>query len=93
MELLQLGEGLRRQARIEPHRSLSFRDCFEIVSPKMEPSFHGILLRLASPFTIRTRPDATQSGTKEKVTLSHVIFFSLQSSNCFYWGICLEGGP
>ncbi|KAM9801455.1 guanylate cyclase soluble subunit alpha-2 [Neosynchiropus ocellatus] len=67
MELLQLGEGLRRQARIEPHRSLSFRDCFEIVSPKMEPSFQRILLRLASPFTIRTRPDTTQSGTKEKV--------------------------
>ncbi|XP_071781879.1 guanylate cyclase soluble subunit alpha-2 [Centroberyx gerrardi] len=67
MELLQLGEGLRRQARIEPHRSLSFRDCFEIVSPKMQPSFQGILLRLASPFTIRTRPDSTQAGTKEKV--------------------------
>ncbi|XP_026154306.1 guanylate cyclase soluble subunit alpha-2 isoform X2 [Mastacembelus armatus] len=67
MELLQLGEGLRRQARIEPHRSLLFRDCFEIVSPKMEPSFHGILLRLASPFTIRTRPETTQGGTKEKV--------------------------
>ncbi|XP_071371991.1 guanylate cyclase soluble subunit alpha-2 [Centroberyx affinis] len=67
MELLQLGEGLRRQARIEPHRSLSFRDCFEIVSPKMQPSFQGILLRLASPFTIRTRPDCTQAGTKEKV--------------------------
>ncbi|XP_075905960.1 guanylate cyclase soluble subunit alpha-2 [Nelusetta ayraudi] len=67
MELLQLGEGLRRQARIDPHRSLSFRDCFEIVSPKMEPSFQGILLRLASPFTIRTRPDTTQAGTKEKV--------------------------
>lgn len=67
MELLQLGEGLRRQARIEPHRSLSFRDCFEIVSPKMDPSFKGILLRLASPFTIRTRPDSTQAGTKEKV--------------------------
>ncbi|KAM9733330.1 guanylate cyclase soluble subunit alpha-2 [Menidia menidia] len=67
MELLQLGEGLRKQTRIEPHRSLSFRDCFEIVSPKMEPSFQGILLRLASPFTIRTRPDTTQTGTKEKV--------------------------
>lgn len=67
MELLQLGEGLRRQARMDPHRGLSFRDCFEIVSPKMEPSFRGILLRLASPFTIRTRPDPTQAGTKEKV--------------------------
>lgn len=72
MELLQLGEGLRRQARIEPHRSLSFRDCFEIVSPKMEPSFRGILLRLASPFTIRTRPDNTQTGTKEKVKISYL---------------------
>lgn len=70
MELLQLGEGLRRQARIEPHRTLSFRECFEIVSPKMEPSFQGILLRLASPFTIRTRPDTTQTGTKEKVKIS-----------------------
>ncbi|KAJ3591039.1 hypothetical protein NHX12_008986 [Muraenolepis orangiensis] len=71
MELLQLGEGLRKQARIDPLRSLSFRDCFEIVSPKMEPSFQGILLRLASPFTIRTRSDATQAatlaGTKEKL--------------------------
>lgn len=69
MELLQLGEGLRRQARIDPHRSVLFRECFEIISPKMEPSFQGILLRLASPFTIRTRPDATQAGTKEKVQL------------------------
>ncbi|KAM8904874.1 guanylate cyclase soluble subunit alpha-2 [Spinachia spinachia] len=67
MELLQLGEGLRKQARIEPHRILLFRDFFEIVSPRMEPSFKGILLRLASPFTIRTKPDTTQSGTNEKV--------------------------
>ncbi|CAL8372722.1 unnamed protein product [Gadus morhua 'NCC'] len=67
MEVLQLGEGLRRQARIEPLRSFCFKDCFEIVSPKIEPSFKGILVRLASPFTIRTRPDSTQSGTKEKV--------------------------
>ncbi|XP_061781841.1 guanylate cyclase soluble subunit alpha-2 [Nerophis lumbriciformis] len=67
MELLQLGEGLRKQARLEPHRSLSFRDCFEIVSPKMELSFQRILLSLASPFTIHTKPDATQVGNKEKV--------------------------
>ncbi|CAB1348180.1 unnamed protein product, partial [Coregonus sp. 'balchen'] len=66
MELLQLGEGLRRQARIEPHRTLSFRDCFEIISPRIQPTFQAILLRLASPFTIRTRPDSSQSGTKEK---------------------------
>uniref|UniRef100_A0A4W5KNL7 guanylate cyclase n=1 Tax=Hucho hucho TaxID=62062 RepID=A0A4W5KNL7_9TELE len=52
MELLQLGEGLRRQARIEPHRTLSFRDCFEIISPRIQPTFQAILLRLASPFTI-----------------------------------------
>ncbi|XP_029571964.1 guanylate cyclase soluble subunit alpha-2 [Salmo trutta] len=67
MELLQLGEGLRRQARIEPHRTFSFRDCFEIISPRIPPTFQAILLRLASPFTIRTRPDCSQSGTKEKV--------------------------
>ncbi|KAL0973437.1 hypothetical protein UPYG_G00203620 [Umbra pygmaea] len=67
MELLQLGEGLRRQVRIEPHRTLSFRDFFEIISPRIQPTFQAILLRLASPFTIRTRPDYSQSGTKEKV--------------------------
>lgn len=72
MELLQLGEGLRRQTRVDPYRSLFFRDCFEIVSPRIEPSFQGILLRLASPFTIRTRPDASQAGTKEKVRTSHL---------------------
>lgn len=72
MELLQLGEGLRKQTRIETYRSLSFRDCFEIVSPKMDPSFQGILLRLASPFTIRTRPDTTQADIKEKVKLSYM---------------------
>lgn len=85
MELLQLGEGLRRQARIELHRTLSFRDCFEIVSPKMEPSFQGILLRLASPFTIRTRPDTTQTGTKEKVNMyfrtNEVLHFTIRHSN------------
>uniref|UniRef100_A0A8C6TZA8 guanylate cyclase n=1 Tax=Neogobius melanostomus TaxID=47308 RepID=A0A8C6TZA8_9GOBI len=67
-------EGLRKQARIESHRTLSFKDCFEIVSPKMEPSFKGILLRLASPFTIRTKPDSAQTGPKEKVGSCSLMF-------------------
>ncbi|XP_061072142.1 guanylate cyclase soluble subunit alpha-2 isoform X2 [Conger conger] len=67
MAILQLGEGLRKQAKCEPHRTLNFRDCFEIVSPRIACSFQAILLRLSTPFTIRTRPDNTGLDTKEKV--------------------------
>uniref|UniRef100_A0A674AR10 guanylate cyclase n=1 Tax=Salmo trutta TaxID=8032 RepID=A0A674AR10_SALTR len=67
MELLQLGEGLRRQARIEPHRTFSFRDCFEIISPRIPPTFQAILLRLASPFTIRTRWNNTTTCLSQLV--------------------------
>ncbi|KAI1893937.1 hypothetical protein AGOR_G00128790 [Albula goreensis] len=67
MVILQLGEGLRKQAKCDPHRTLNFRDCFEIVSPRIACSFQAILLRLSTPFTIRTRPDNTGLDTKEKV--------------------------
>ncbi|XP_064157709.1 guanylate cyclase soluble subunit alpha-2 [Anguilla rostrata] len=67
MAILQLGEGLRKQTKCEPHRTLNFRDCFEIVSPRIACSFQAILLRLSTPFTIRTRPDNTGLDTKEKV--------------------------
>nr|XP_023648214.1 guanylate cyclase soluble subunit alpha-2 [Paramormyrops kingsleyae] len=67
MSVLQLGEGLRRQARCEPHRTLHFADCFEVVSPRIACTFQGILLRLSTPFTIRTRPEGGSTGTKEKV--------------------------
>ncbi|MBN3309528.1 GCYA2 cyclase, partial [Amia calva] len=67
MAVLQLGEGLRKQVKCEVHRTLSFRDCFEIVSPKIACTFQGILLRLSSPFVIRTRPNTPGLGTKEKV--------------------------
>ncbi|KAJ8410815.1 hypothetical protein AAFF_G00187720 [Aldrovandia affinis] len=67
MAILQLGEGLRKQAKCEPHRTLNFADCFEIVSPRIAYSFQAILLRLSTPFTIRTRPDNTGLDTKEKV--------------------------
>ncbi|KAL4646952.1 guanylate cyclase soluble subunit alpha-2 [Arapaima gigas] len=67
MTVVQLGEGLRRQTRCEVYRVLSFGDCFEIVSPRIPCTFQGILLRLSTPFTIRTRPDGTGLDTKDKV--------------------------
>lgn len=75
MAILQLGEGLRKQAKCEPHRTLNFRDCFEIVSPRIACSFQAILLRLYTPFTIRTRPDNTGLDTKEKVSEGPVFLF------------------
>ncbi|KAJ8343165.1 hypothetical protein SKAU_G00304940 [Synaphobranchus kaupii] len=67
LAVLQLGEGLRKQAKCEPNRTPNFRDCFEIVSPRIACTFQAILLRLSTPFTIRTRPDNTGLDTKEKV--------------------------
>ncbi|XP_062408445.1 guanylate cyclase soluble subunit alpha-2 [Sardina pilchardus] len=67
MEVLQLGEGLRKQAKCEPHRTPNFREHFEIVSPRIPCTFQSILLRLATPFTIRTRPEAGGLDGREKV--------------------------
>ncbi|XP_028818788.1 guanylate cyclase soluble subunit alpha-2 [Denticeps clupeoides] len=67
MEVLQLGEGLRKQAKCEPHRTPNFRDYFEILSPRIPCSFQSILLRLATPFTIRTRPESGGADSREKV--------------------------
>ncbi|XP_030633643.1 guanylate cyclase soluble subunit alpha-2 [Chanos chanos] len=68
MELLQLGEGLRKQAKNETqHRNPKFSDCFEILSPRIHCTFQNILLRLSTPFTIRTRPDASSLEAREKV--------------------------
>lgn len=68
MEVLQLGEGLRKQAKCEPHRTPNFRDHFEIVSPRIPCTFQSILLRLATPFTIRTRPEGGGLDGREKVS-------------------------
>uniref|UniRef100_W5K8D2 guanylate cyclase n=1 Tax=Astyanax mexicanus TaxID=7994 RepID=W5K8D2_ASTMX len=69
MEVLQVGEGLRQvgEGLRKPHRTLSFSDSFQLVSPRIPCSFQNILLRLATPFTIRTRPDASTLDSKEKV--------------------------
>ncbi|XP_058884497.1 guanylate cyclase soluble subunit alpha-2-like isoform X2 [Acipenser ruthenus] len=67
LAILQLGEGLRKHIKCEAHRTLNFRDCFEIVSPKIVCTFQGILLRLSMPFVIRTRPDTSGLGYQEKV--------------------------
>ncbi|XP_072528107.1 guanylate cyclase soluble subunit alpha-2, partial [Salminus brasiliensis] len=69
MEVLQVGEGLRQvgEGLRKPHRTLSFSDSFQLVSPRIPCSFQNILLRLATPFTIRTRPDSSMLDSKEKV--------------------------
>ncbi|XP_066535668.1 guanylate cyclase soluble subunit alpha-2 [Hoplias malabaricus] len=69
MEVLQVGEGLRQvgEGLRKPHRTLSFSDSFQIVSPRIPCSFQNILQRLATPFTIRTRPDSSMLDGKEKV--------------------------
>ncbi|XP_029111581.1 guanylate cyclase soluble subunit alpha-2 isoform X2 [Scleropages formosus] len=67
MAVLQLGEGLRRQTKCDAHRTLNFGDCFEIVSPRIPCTFQCILLRLSTPFTIRTRPDGAGLDTQDKV--------------------------
>ncbi|XP_041114727.1 guanylate cyclase soluble subunit alpha-2 isoform X2 [Polyodon spathula] len=67
LAILQLGEGLRKHIKCEAHRTLNFRDCFEIVSPKIVCTFQGILLRLSMPFVIRTRPDTSGLAYQEKV--------------------------
>uniref|UniRef100_A0A671MPD9 guanylate cyclase n=1 Tax=Sinocyclocheilus anshuiensis TaxID=1608454 RepID=A0A671MPD9_9TELE len=67
MEVLQVGEGLRKQAKSDQHRTLTFSNSFELVSPRIPCSFQNILLRLSTPFTIRTRPDGSALDSREKV--------------------------
>lgn len=69
MEVLQVGAGLKQvgEGLRKPHWTLSFSDSFQLVSPRIPCSFQNILLRLSTPFTIRTRPDPTVLENKEKV--------------------------
>ncbi|GAB5577034.1 guanylate cyclase soluble subunit alpha-1 [Prionailurus iriomotensis] len=67
MSVLQLGEGLRKQLRCDTHKVLRFEDCFEIVSPKVSAAFERVLLRLSTPFVIRTKPEASGTENKDKV--------------------------
>uniref|UniRef100_A0A667GS97 Guanylate cyclase soluble subunit alpha-2 n=1 Tax=Lynx canadensis TaxID=61383 RepID=A0A667GS97_LYNCA len=66
MSVLQLGEGLRKQLRCDSHKVLRFEDCFEIVSPKVSAAFERVLLRLSTPFVIRTKPEASGTENKDK---------------------------
>lgn len=68
MLVLQLGEGLRKQLRCDTHKVLKFEDCFEIVSPKVNATFERVLLRLSTPFVIRTKPEASGTENKDKVS-------------------------
>ncbi|KAF5898591.1 guanylate cyclase soluble subunit alpha-2, partial [Clarias magur] len=69
MEVLQVGVGLKNVGEVirKPHRTQSFSDSFQIVSPRIPCSFQNILLRLSTPFTIRTRPDPSALESREKV--------------------------
>ncbi|XP_021563871.1 guanylate cyclase soluble subunit alpha-2-like, partial [Carlito syrichta] len=66
MSVLQLGEGLRKQLRCDAHKVLKFEDCFEIVSPKVNATFERVLLRLSTPFVIRTKPEASGTENQDK---------------------------
>uniref|UniRef100_H3AYB6 guanylate cyclase n=1 Tax=Latimeria chalumnae TaxID=7897 RepID=H3AYB6_LATCH len=66
MLILQLGEGLRKQMKCEPHKIFKFQDCFEIVSPKTTCTYQSVLLRLSTPFVIRTRPDTSGLEDQDK---------------------------
>lgn len=68
MSVLQLGEGLRKQLRCDTHKVLKFEDCFEIISPKVNATFERVLLRLSTPFVIRTKPEASSTENKDKVS-------------------------
>ncbi|XP_060090848.1 guanylate cyclase soluble subunit alpha-2 [Heteronotia binoei] len=67
MLVLQLGEGLRKQLKCDTHKTLKFQDCFEIVSPKIGATFERVLLRLSTPFVIRTKLDMSAFENKDKV--------------------------
>ncbi|XP_074772326.1 guanylate cyclase soluble subunit alpha-2 isoform X1 [Athene noctua] len=67
MLVLQLGEGLRKQLRCDTHKTLKFQDCFDIVSPKISATFERVLLRLSTPFVIRTKLEDSGSENKDKV--------------------------
>ncbi|KAB0370655.1 hypothetical protein FD755_017064 [Muntiacus reevesi] len=69
MSVLQLGEGLRKQLRCDTHKVLKFEDCFEIISPKVNATFERVLLRLSTPFVIRTKPEASGTENKDKVVI------------------------
>lgn len=69
MEVLQVGVGLKNvgEGIRKPHRTLSFSDSFQLISPRIPCSFQNFLLRLSTPFTIRTRPDPSALESREKV--------------------------
>lgn len=67
MLLLQLGEGLRKQLKSDTHKTLKFQDCFDIVSPKISATFERVLMRLSTPFVIRTKLEDSGSENKDKV--------------------------
>ncbi|XP_076969201.1 guanylate cyclase soluble subunit alpha-2 isoform X2 [Tamandua tetradactyla] len=81
MSVLQLGEGLRKQLRCDTHKVLKFDDCFEIVTPKVNATFERVLLRLSTPFVIRTKPEASGTESKDKA-LAHVTMGTDKSKFC-----------
>uniref|UniRef100_A0ABI7XSZ8 guanylate cyclase n=1 Tax=Felis catus TaxID=9685 RepID=A0ABI7XSZ8_FELCA len=83
MSVLQLGEGLRKQLRCDTHKVLRFEDCFEIVSPKVSAAFERVLLRLSTPFVIRTKPEASGTENKDKEQSSGAALCIVESCRGF----------
>ncbi|XP_068411743.1 guanylate cyclase soluble subunit alpha-2 isoform X1 [Eschrichtius robustus] len=92
MTVLQLGEGLRKQLRCDTHKVLRFEDCFEIVSPKVNATFERVLLRLSTPFVIRTKPEASGTENKDKVmeVKGQMIHVSESNSVLFLGSPCVD---
>uniref|UniRef100_A0A8C9BW94 guanylate cyclase n=1 Tax=Phocoena sinus TaxID=42100 RepID=A0A8C9BW94_PHOSS len=92
MTVLQLGEGLRKQLRCDTHKVLRFEDCFEIVSPKVNATFERVLLRLSTPFVIRTKPEASGTENKDKVmeVKGQMIHVSESNSILFLGSPCVD---
>ncbi|KAI4580707.1 hypothetical protein MJG53_010249 [Ovis ammon polii x Ovis aries] len=92
MSVLQLGEGLRKQLRCDTHKVLKFEDCFEIISPKVNATFERVLLRLSTPFVIRTKPEASSTENKDKVmeVKGQMIHVSESNSILFLGSPCVD---
>ncbi|XP_040113843.1 guanylate cyclase soluble subunit alpha-2 [Oryx dammah] len=92
MSVLQLGEGLRKQLRCDTHKVLKFEDCFEIISPKVNATFERVLLRLSTPFVIRTKPEASGTENKDKVmeVKGQMIHVSESNSILFLGSPCVD---
>ncbi|XP_043928537.1 guanylate cyclase soluble subunit alpha-2 [Protopterus annectens] len=67
MVIFQIGEGLRKQLKCDSFKTLKFQQCFDVVSPKITCTFQRILLRMSTPFVIRTKTEDSGIESKDSV--------------------------